>query len=146
MISSLVLLAIFIFIPMAVVFMLVIASGVLPALGKILPPPLTILEILLLHFSLSLVYIANYPAVRAISPSLEIMLYVWSSPRKKMTQTEIAKKFTETTLVKARVDDLFVYRLLVVKDGRLALTWFGRAIVFLFLRYREMLGLPAGGG
>ncbi|MDA8104769.1 MAG: hypothetical protein M0Z71_05260 [Nitrospiraceae bacterium] len=146
MISSLILVAIFIFIPSAVLLSIIFVAGVFPGFRDVLPDPVVLVEVLVLHISLSLAYIANYPAVRAISPSLEVMLFVWSSPGGKMTQPEIEKKFSDTTLVNARVDDLMIYRLLIAREGRYELTGFGRLIILGFIGYRKMLGLPAGEG
>lgn len=145
-ISSLILLVIFLFIPSAGFLALILFAWKIPVIRESLPGPAALMEILFLHLSLSLVYIANYPAVRAISPSLEVMLYVSSSPGGKMTEAEIARRFSDTTLVNARVDDLMIYRLLIVRSGRYELTGFGRYIIRSFIGYRAMLGLPAGDG
>ncbi|MDA8434315.1 MAG: hypothetical protein M0Z60_15330 [Nitrospiraceae bacterium] len=146
MISSLVLVVIFMVVPSAGFLLIILAEGVFPGAAQGAAGPVELVEIFSLHLSLSLVYISSYPAVRAVSPSLEIMLYIGSSPERKLTEREIAKKFTDTTLVNARVDDLMIYRLLTVRGGRYALTHFGRFIIRGFVFYRKMLGLPEGEG
>lgn len=111
--------------------------------------PLTMPEILaalLLHASLAAAYIASYPAVRAVSPSLDILLIIESSRDKKITREELKKKFSDIRLVHARIDDLKDYHFMIEQGDRFCLASAGKAVVALFTLYRRLLGLPQGEG
>lgn len=141
-ISSLVVLIIFIVVPSAL-------YAVLLGLGMAMPMKLNAVqlsEVYVLHLSLSAVYIASYPAVRAISPTLEIILMITAAPDGKMTEESIVNRFATTTLVKARIDDLMIYRLIVERNGRIELTGLARLITRCFVLFRKALGLPVGRG
>ena len=111
--------------------------------------PLTrseLLEIYFFHFALSSAYISSYPAVRALSPSLDVLRMIAASPEKRMTEEEIAKRFSDVGLVTARMDDLRKYRLITESGARVRLTFMSRIIVRSFIVYRRLLGLPIGQG
>ena len=103
-------------------------------------------EIMLLHASLSCAYIAGYPAVRAVSPSIEIMLMIAASVNGRMAENEIVASFARAGLVEDRLEELIAYRLVRQCGGQLILLPLGRFIVGCFLLYRGVLGLPVGAG
>lgn len=102
--------------------------------------------VMLLHFSLSAAYIAGYPAVQAISPSLDILLIIGSSAEGRMNEDDIIRAYRETALVLDRVEDLKIHSLITEQNGIYTLRPYARHIVRFFIRYRKMLGLPVGEG
>lgn len=143
-ISSLVLILIFLLPPM--VILLFVAAGREYFENTLLSSSIEIAEVVVLHLALSFAYISSYPAVRAVSPSLDIVLMIASSKEKKMSGEDLEKKFFNKRLVTARIDDLKIYRLVEEKDGRFELSPFAIGIVKLFIGYRKLLGLPMGKG
>lgn len=141
--DALILFVIFIFIPMAALISLIFLRKVV---GFINLSSIEIIMILFFHLSLSAVYIASYPAVQAISPSLDILLVIISSKSKKMTGEDLLKNYNDTELVAARVNDLTASVLVSQKDDCFELTHIGKIIIVLFILYRKILGLPIGKG
>jgi len=103
-------------------------------------------EAMLLHLCLAGTYIAGYPAVRAVSPSLDILIMISASPDKRMREEEMLRRYADMRLVSARIDDLRSYHLLIEHNGRYYLTVPARFIARTFLLYRRFLGLPMGRG
>lgn len=101
---------------------------------------------LLLHLSLSLVYISSYPAAQAISPTLDILLVIAASGAKKLTKEEIIKNYDNKKLVTISVDSLKTSVLISQEGDRVRLTNTGRIIINFFIFYRRILGLPVGEG
>jgi hypothetical protein len=143
-VSSAVLLLIFWIVPAVLLLVVAFAAGGMrDRLGL---SSLQVLEVLLLHLSLACVYMAGYPAVRAVSPSLDILLMISASRGKRMRAEDMLRRYADQRLVTARIDDLRTYRLLAERDGRYTLTLPARCIARTFLLYRRFLGLPMGGG
>jgi hypothetical protein len=105
-----------------------------------------IIEVVVLHLALSFVYISSYPAVRAVSPTLDIILMIASSKGKKMSSDDLEKNYFNKRLVTARIDDLKIYRLIRERDDCFELSLFAKGIVKVFVGYRKLLGLPMGEG
>lgn len=103
-------------------------------------------EVLLLHLSFSLIYIASYPAAQAVSPSLNILLIIGSSDKKRMTGNDIFNQCSNIRIVTDRVDDLAAYNLILKKGDYFELKPLAKFIINIFIAYRKILGLPAGGG
>ncbi len=141
-VSSLVLVILFLLFP-AILALFLLAGDLrtIPTLSV-----LDILQVLFLHTTLSGAYIASYPAVRAVSPSLDILLMVSSAPGGRMTGEEISSRYSDLRLVVSRIDDLLEYRLIAVRDGRYVLQPLARGILWIFIVYRKLLGLPMGEG
>lgn len=142
--STLILIAIFLLFPPAV--LLAVARFAPDFMDFSMLSGLEIIEALFFEFSLSLVYISSYPAVRAVSPSLDILLMVSCSKDRRMTEKEIIRHYTDTTLVKARIDDLLVYRLISVNGDYFRLSPLAEVVILVFIYYRKILGLPPGEG
>lgn len=102
--------------------------------------------VLVFHFALSLVYISSYPAAQAISPSLEMLLVIASSPDRRLTAEGVLERFNDQGLLHARVDDLKGSVLVSQRNGCLELTAAGKAVIVFFVLYRRLLGLPVGEG
>lgn len=105
-----------------------------------------LIAVLFLHCSLALAYIASYPAIRAVSPSLDILLMIEASPAGRMTEDELREGFARKRLVGARIDDLKAYRFVQESAEGYRLTPPAVLIVLIFSAYRRLLGMPAGGG
>jgi hypothetical protein len=131
------LIATFLLLPAAAVAALGLASSLFS--------PEELLAVYLLHFVLSGVYIAMYPAAQASSPSLEILMLFRGRPE-GLTREEIVRGFNKVSAVSARVKDLVDSRLVVQRGGKLTPSPSGRRLSVLFALYRRSLGLPVKGG
>ncbi len=143
-VSSAIILLIFLFFPAACLIFIVFGTD---GLRNAIPLNNTqIAEVYLFDLSLSLSYVAVYPAVRAVSPSLDILLMIASSPGKRMREDEMKKFFADKRLVTARIDDLKEYRLISENGERFRISPVARMITVVFIVYRKLLGLSAGEG
>jgi hypothetical protein len=141
--DALILFIIFLIIPSAVI---IILMG-LKMFYCLLPvSPLGLLFILLLHLSLSLVYVSSYPAAQAISPSLDILMVIAAAETKRMTEEEVVRHYNDNVLVSARINDLRTSILLAQRGDNFEVTKVGKTIIRLFILYRKIIGLPAGEG
>jgi len=140
--SSLLLLVIFVA-PAFLITLFTTVSGALPGVPLILPE---VLGALLLHLSFSAAYIASYPAARAISPSLDILLIIEGSKDGSISKEELKNKFNDIRLVNARIDDLKDYHFMSKCGNSFSLGLAGKIVVALFTAYRRLLGLPQGEG
>lgn len=110
---------------------------------------LTMLDLVLvfiLHASLSLAYIANYPAATAHSPSLAILLMVGASEQGRLSAEEIQGLYSTRHTIIQRVEDLEVYGMLARKGHSFFLKPAARIIIGVYIIYRKLLGLPPGEG
>ena len=130
-----------------IVTFLLLPAVAIAALGlaSSLFSPEEALAVYLLHFILSGVYIAMYPAAQASSPSLEILMLFRGRPE-GLTREEIVRGFNTVSVVSARVKDLVDSKLVVQPGGKLTLTPNGRWLSVLFALYRRSLALPVKGG
>ena len=138
-----VLIMIFLVVPVAAAFAVIVIKYLQA------PVPVTygdIIGIILLHMSLSLVYVSSYPAVQAVSPSLDILLMIGKSEEGKMTEEDIVEQYRGSKIVTDRVGDLRIYNLIYEKDGFFTLKPVAMLIVLFFIFYRKLLGLPVGEG
>lgn len=144
-ISALLLVLIFVVIPGVgfSIVMLTDAGGIKDILST---NAIELAEILILHISLSSAYIASYPAARAISPSLGILLIIKTSKEGKMTKEDIIKEYKGSIRVPTRFDTLRVYNLVSEKDACYKLKPLGKLIIIIFIFYRKLLGISAGSG
>lgn len=142
--SSLILIFIFLIIPfLGLSIILVNIAGVKYHLSLDAD---VLIEVFFLHLSLSLIYIASYPAVEAHSPSLVILLMIASSPFKKMTAEDIIRYYSASNTIVERVEDLKVSGLITEGDKGLQLRPLAKVIIRFYILYRKMLGLPPGEG
>jgi hypothetical protein len=130
---------IFLGIPLCVFFLLVFK-------GQGNWDTIELLQILILHSSLALVYIASYPAAQAHSPSLSILLIIGSSAKGHLTAEEINRQYTTDQTIIRRVDELEIYGMIEKRDNVFILKPIARVIIRLYIFYRRLLGLPPGEG
>lgn len=102
--------------------------------------------ILLLHISLSFIYISSYPAAQAVSPSLDIILIIASAETKRLTEGDIIKNYKDAHIIKNRISDLMASALIKQKGECFELSPIGRFTIIFFILYRKILGLAAGKG
>lgn len=102
--------------------------------------------VIILHYCLSLAYIASYPAAQAHSPSLDIMLKVSRSPNREISASELAATWGNRNVLIDRVDDLQTGGLIVRRGEVYYLTMPGRALLTMYRLYRQFLGVSFGKG
>lgn len=105
-----------------------------------------ILAVMLLYAALSCAYIQTYPAVEAVSPSLGILLLLGRAMPQGLTQEQILRRLDANQLFDDRIQDLVTAGLMKRSESLLEPTLFACAIVFVFLLFRKILGLPVGEG
>ena len=131
----LVLLLIFFIMPLLVICFSRFLYGV-----EFLSHPVNLATISLLHMALSSAYIATYPAAKATSPTLKILLIVASAMPTGLTRADIVNHVDVPELFSNYLKDLECS--LIAKEGDgFVLTWKGRLTVSFFILFRRMLGL-----
>jgi predicted permease len=97
----------------------------------------------LLHFALAGAYMCLYTGVNAFSPTIGIAKRVEASMPKGLPRDQLAPPwFTDAKLSGARRDHLLSGGLVMESEGMLRLTPRGRQLVWGFLTFRRLLGLP----
>jgi hypothetical protein len=105
----------------------------------------TALRVLLFYVPCSLVYVCLYSAIEAQSPSLAIVSYVAGCGSAGCSETDIANHIIDGESVSARIDSMKAAKMIVVGDGRCALTPGGRLWAKLFEFAGNIFRLPLGG-
>jgi hypothetical protein len=103
------------------------------------------LRVLLFYVSCSLVYVCLYSAIEAQSPSLAIVSYVAGCGSAGCSETEIGNHIIDRESVSARIDSMTAAKMIVVGDGRCALTPGGRLWAEVFEFAGNIFRLPLGG-
>ena len=103
---------------------------------------------LLLYAATAAAYIQTYPAVQAMSPSLQVMRFLDRGPAAGRTREELARGLSVERMLRDRVQDLLDARLLLENpsNGRLRVAWEGHAILWPLILLRRALGLDIGRG
>ena len=103
------------------------------------------LRVLLFYVPSSLVYVCLYSAIEAQSPSLAIVSYVAGCGSAGRSEADIANHLIDDEGVNARIGSMKAARMIVVGDGRCALTPGGRRWAQLFEFAGNVFRLPLGG-
>jgi hypothetical protein len=103
------------------------------------------LRVLLFYVPCSLVYVCLYSAIEVQSPSLAIVTYVAGCGSAGCSETDIANHIIDDEGVSARIDSMKVAKMIVIDDGRWALTLGGRLWAELFEFTGNIFRLPLGG-
>jgi hypothetical protein len=103
------------------------------------------LRVLLFYVSCSLVYVCLYSAIEAQSPSLAIVSYVAGGGSVGRSETDIGNHIIDVESVSGRIDAMKAAGMIVVGDGRCALTPGGRLWAKLFEIAGNIFRLPLGG-
>lgn len=110
------------------------------------PDPLTAwVAIVLLHGSVSAVYIIGYTLVSAFSPSIEIMKLLERNPD-GLAREHVRLPHLESALGVDRVRNLLGGGLILADGDSVRLGSEARLIAGLVLFYRHLIGLPDGAG
>lgn len=104
------------------------------------------LAVYLLCYSLSAAYIASYPAVEAVSPTIALTLKLGRAGKEGLSKKNISEMFSDNDLLAPRINDLTGSGLAVEYGGFLKTTPNGEALVRLFIVFRKALGLREGRG
>jgi hypothetical protein len=103
------------------------------------------LRVLLFYVPCSLVYVCLYSAIEAQSPSLAIVSYVAGGGSVGRSETDIGNHIIDVESVSGRIDSMKAAKMIVVGDGRCALTPGGRLWAELFEFAGNIFRLPLGG-
>lgn len=109
------------------------------------PVRLELMAVLLLHFSLSGVYIIGYTLISAFSPSMELLKLLDRSPD-GVSLDALQLPFLAGALTGERIGNLEGAGLVITDRGRLVLGPKGRQMTLVMLLYRHAVGLRDGGG
>ena len=125
----------------------VVIFGLVPAaiVWLIAPTPLFAAAVLLLHGSLSAVYVIAYTLVSAFSPSVELLKILDRAPD-GLLLSELRLPFVAGGLTTERIVNLAGSGLVRQSSGRLELCPRGARLTRLVLLYRHTIGLPDSGG
>jgi hypothetical protein len=102
--------------------------------------------IFILYFSLAFGYIMSYPAIQAISPSLEILMLIGRAKNRMMTKEDIIKNINNKLILTNRLLDLKRCKLVKQKEKYYELTLIAKIIMLIFNYYRKLIGLSEGKG
>ncbi len=102
--------------------------------------------IFLLYFALAGVYIQTYPAIQAWSPSL-FFIYLIGKNKNGININNISNVLNQKNLITDRFNDLKNDDLITISNNKIIiLTNKGKFLVNLFIIYRRFLGLKEGEG
>lgn len=104
-----------------------------------------LLAVLLLHASMSCVYIIGYTLLSSFSPSIEILKLLARTPG-GLRREEIRLPYLDTALGGNRVVTLVQDGMIHADGDRVSLGSSGRLLANLALLYRHAIGLPDGAG
>lgn len=103
------------------------------------------LAVMLLHGSLSAVYIIGYTLISAFSPSVEILKLLDRTPA-GLAEADMDLPFLALALSGDRVGNLVAGGLIRTDGQDVRLSPGARALTVLVLSYRHFIGLPDGAG
>lgn len=103
------------------------------------------LHICILFFSLFATYLLTYPAIEADSPSLVIILRIYSAGKEGLSIKALNESYTDDLLVEPRLKDLVEARLVDFNGTTYKINNKGVILMFPFMLYRNFLGLGKGG-
>ena len=127
--------------------LLIVIFGVVPAAVAwfVAPSPLDAAAVLLLHGSVSTVYVIGYTLVSAFSPSVELLKLLDRTPG-GVPIAELQLPFVAGGLTTERVDNLTAAGLMQRAGASVTLGQKGVWLSRLVLVYRHAIGLPDSGG
>jgi Ca2+/Na+ antiporter len=103
------------------------------------------LYLCLFYLNLTVAYLLTYSAVYAQSPTLLIVAKVAKAKSGGLPKEELEKEFTDESLVKPRIKDLYNESFIHLDAGKYKLTMKGKLFIGIFIFYRRLLGAPLGG-
>lgn len=111
----------------------------------ILQKPSEYLHIAFLYVSLTCAYIVTYPAIEVDSPSLVIVNAVANSGHGGLKEEDLRKGLTNEILVKPRLSDLVLGKMVCYDGDKLKITRKGILFITPFIMYRRLVGAKKGG-
>ena len=104
-----------------------------------------IVQTIIYFVSFTLAYMITYSAIEADSPSL-LMVMLISRKKKEGLEIEIfEREMSDEILIKPRIKDLLLDKMLVYDGRRYQMTFKGRLMAKIFIFYRKLLNAPRGG-
>jgi hypothetical protein len=103
------------------------------------------LHVCIYFISLTLAYMITYSAIEVDSPSLVMIMAIAKEGPEGFDKKEFEEIMTDDLLVKPRVDDLVIDKMVYLEGSNYKLTKKGFAMVKIFLIYRKILNLGVGG-
>jgi hypothetical protein len=103
------------------------------------------LHLTLFDISLILSYVITYSALEADSPSLIIAMTVAGAGVEGITEDDFSDFVNADRLLKPRIRDLVLDKMVYLDNGRYRLTFKGRLFARLFIAHRKLLGRGKGG-
>lgn len=101
--------------------------------------------ILILYYSLALVYIQTYPAIVTQIPTFKILLLIKKN-NNCITFEELELSFNQEELINSRINLLKQDKLILIRDHKVELNIIGKILSNVFYYYRKFLGLKVGDG
>jgi hypothetical protein len=112
-------------------------------------PPVSIAEyihISLFFISLTLAYMITYSAVEADSPSLVIVTTIANAGQNGLGKKKFDEYMNDNILVKPRIRDLLLNKMVVMDEDRYVLTPKGALFARIFIIYRKIMNVSRKGG
>lgn len=103
------------------------------------------LHIMLFLTSLTLAYMITYSGIEVDSPSLVMIMLIANAGPNGLDEKEFAKIMTDDLLVKPRVKDLILDRMVYLDGNKYRLTPKGLLLAHIFIFYRKILNAGKGG-
>lgn len=124
---------------------LIVRRGLFTVEASPLDPLTAWVAVLLLHGSVSTVYIIGYTLVSGFSPSIEILKLLERAPR-GLSREEMHLPYLTTAVGGDRVSNLLDGGLILARGDEVGLGPRARMLTRLVLAYRHFIGLPDGAG
>lgn len=118
----------------------IIAAGLSFDLGTI-----SLLRAILVAGALAAAYIATYPALEAISPTLALLDDIAAAPAPGLSCQALFAAMDDSVLLHPRITDLLNEGLVELVGDRHRLTAKGARVARIFTGLRRLLGLSVGG-
>lgn len=103
------------------------------------------IQIIVTYVALVLGYIITYSALEADSPSLVIILNIFSRGEKGFPVQEMEALADDKSLIVPRVNDLVRDQMVTLSGNRYKLTGKGKRFIYTLIYYRRLLGASRGG-
>ena len=111
-------------------------------------PPVSMPEyfqIWLYFVSLTLAYMITYSAIEVDSPSLLIIMKISEAGPIGLTKDQLEYEMDDNVLIKPRIEDMLLDRMVELKEERYRLTMKGVLLARLFTFYRSVMRAGKGG-
>lgn len=101
----------------------------------------------LLYYSIAVIYLQTYPAIKRNIPSFEILFLLSQHRQEGLKESDIVKNLVKKdNLFSQKLDELKNDHLIIQRSDDLSLTIHGKILAHIFLLYRRILGQKRGLG